>query len=155
MDQINDKIYNEISPKSRNVNRRPKLAPLNIKFDLKANSPVKENEELSFYADSRSKLKLFNEDKAVSPSIGYDTDDSNDQKCKITMPAMTTGPKINGSGFKNFASISYGSNDSTEMEDEYLELMEMESMDDDENATQMPSDLRSLLCKHPSKSKFT
>lgn len=49
-------------------------------------------------------------------------------------------------GFKVYGSLSSGSNDSNEMEDEYLELMELENIDDD-NDTKMPSDIRSLLCK--------
>jgi M-phase inducer phosphatase len=47
-----------------------------------------------------------------------------------------------GNGFQMFHSLSSGSMESCD--DEFMELMEMENMDED---TQMPSDLKSLICK--------
>jgi M-phase inducer phosphatase len=49
-----------------------------------------------------------------------------------------------GNGFKVFHSLSSESNESMDPDDEYMELMEMENMDED---AQMPNDLNSLFCK--------
>lgn len=54
----------------------------------------------------------------------------------------SNGSSRMGNGFKIFNSLSSGSMESCD--DEFMELMEMENMDED---TQMPSDLKSLICK--------
>lgn len=56
----------------------------------------------------------------------------------------SSGSSRMGNGFKVFHSLSSGSNESMDPDDEYMELMEMENMDED---AQMPNDLNSLFCK--------
>jgi M-phase inducer phosphatase 2 len=61
---------------------------------------------------------------------------------KYTM--SSGGSSRMGNGFKVFHSLSSGSNESIDPDDEYMELMEMENMDED---AQMPTDLSSLFSK--------
>lgn len=56
----------------------------------------------------------------------------------------SNGSSRMGNGFKVFHSLSSSSNESIDPDDEYMELMEMENLDED---SQMPNDLTSLFCK--------
>lgn len=68
----------------------------------------------------------------------------NDQQHTPTKSTMKGINNRFGNRFKVYDSTSSCSNDSAELEDEFLELIEMENYDEE---AQLPNDLRSLLCK--------
>jgi len=153
----------ENSPITRNPSRRPQ----NINFDMKAALLNDEDDDMSFYplnrpfygvkmngenisSDEHNKLR----DQVTAPLLTL-VEPNSPKKCDLKSlesahrtpskyTIMSTGSSRLGNGFKVYDSISSGSNESNEMEDEYLELMEMENLDEE---TQMPSDMKSLLCK--------
>jgi M-phase inducer phosphatase len=165
----------ENSPITRNLSRRLLISPQNINFDLKSDLQNDEDDEddMSFYPLNRpfygvqlngENISLEDEhDKIreqetapiltlVEPNSPKKSDLSSESahRTPSKYTVMSTGSSRLGNGFKVYDSISSGSNESNEMEDEYLELMEMENLDDE---TQMPSDLSSLLCKDVKHSK--
>lgn len=176
------------------------IAPQQVNFDIKFDSPEKENnitEDISFYASSNLVLSprpcpispCHDDISLLSPgsspsmfiiennvqlprSISHDStsmdsgysglrqDSSNSrlsQTSSISASAFqfvepkqpeTTPSKMSaslsssGMGFTVFHSLSSGSGESAD--DDYMELMDMESLDDN---AQMPPDLSSLICK--------
>lgn len=84
---------------------------------------------------STASASAFNFIKPISPA-------SSRTPSKFTM--TSNGSSRMGNGFKAFNSLSSGSMDSCDPDDEFMELMEMEDMDED---AQMPTDLKSLICK--------
>lgn len=177
------------------------MAPQIVNFDIKCDSPGKENvgseEDISFYSshspaasprhqcptspliyaaiiekqntmsfnsqesasmdsdsgfgsghNSNSRLSTasssaFNFVKPCPPeSFTLTSPSSNRTPSKYTM--SSTGSSRMGNGFKVFNSLSSSSMDSCDPDDEFMELMEMENMDED---AQMPADLKSLICK--------
>lgn len=179
------------------------MAPQIVNFDIKCDSPGKENlgeEDISFYA-SHSPAASPRQCHITSPSIyaidknvmhcnsqdstsmdsGYSglhhpesnnmlsssvesssssaftflkpkrpsengfistSPPSQQQRTPSKYSLTSSGSSRMGNGFKIFNSLSSGSMESCD--DEFMELMEMENMDED---TQMPSDLKSLICK--------
>ncbi|KAL7051627.1 hypothetical protein ACKWTF_004538 [Chironomus riparius] len=166
----------ENSPITRNSSRRTLISPQNINFDLKSdlqNDEDDDEDDMSFYPLNRpfygvqlngENISSLNEqDKIrvqetaplltlVEPNSPKKSDSSSESahRTPSKYTVMSTGSSRLGNGFKVYDSISSGSNESNEMEDEYLELMEMENLDEE---TQMPSDLSSLLCKDVKHSK--
>lgn len=205
---------------TRGVQRRLNIAPQIVNFDIKCDSPGKENmseEDISFYASNDCSLAsprhcaalspCRNDDEeclspGTSPSIftidnnamhahsqdsksiesvfneGLQTDISNSSISKTSTSSSTTsaftfvkpkcpesfnssplsqnrtpskftltssGSSRMGNNFRVYNSLSSGSNESMDPDDEYMQLMEMETMDDEE--AQMPNDLNSLFCK--------
>lgn len=89
-------------------------------------------------------LKPKSPESSSSPtSISHHHEQRTPSKYTLT----SSGSCRMGNGFKVFHSLSSGSNESMDPDDEYmdLELMEMENMDED--AHQMPNDINSLFCK--------
>ncbi|XP_070499387.1 M-phase inducer phosphatase-like [Chironomus tepperi] len=155
----------ENSPITRNPSRRPLISPQNINFDLQSDLHNDEDDDMSFYplnrpfygvklngenisSDEQSKIRdqitapLLTLVEPNSPKKSSPSESADRTPSKYTI--TSTGSSRLGNGFKLYDSISSGSNESNEMEDEYLELMEMENLDEE---TQMPSDMCSLLCK--------
>lgn len=158
----------ENSPITRNSRRRPHISPQNINFDIKTDlQNDDDDEDISFYPLNRPFYGVRMNGENIS------SDEQHNIRDNITAPLLTlvepnspkkcdlksqesahrtpskykissTGSCRLGNGFRVYDSISSGSNESNEMEDEYLELMEMENLDEE---AQMPSDLNSLLCK--------
>lgn len=177
------------------------MAPQLVNFDLKCDSPGKENvgeEDISFYSshspaasprhlcptspsiytaiDNKRNAMSFNSQDSVSMDSGFGSEQhSNNRLSTISKSAfnfvkpcppsetyISTSPASshhrtpskytmtsNGSsrmvnGFKVFSSLSSNSIDSCDPDDEFMELMEMENMDED---AQLPTDLKSLICK--------
>lgn len=160
----------ENSPVTRNIRRRPLISPQNINFDLKSdleNDEDEDDDDMSFYPLNRpfygvqlngENISTLDEQSKIRDQITLplltlvepnspkksDLESENAHRTPLKYKIMSTGSSRLGNGFKVYDSISSGSNESNEMEDEYLELMEMENLDEE---AQMPSDLSSLLCK--------
>lgn len=182
---------------ARGIRARKNMAPQIVNFDIKCDSPGKENvgseEDISFYSSHSPALsprhqcptspsifaaiieKSFNRQESVSMDSDSGFDSGHNSNSRISTASSSafnfikpcppesftsTSPASNrtpskytmtsngssrmGNGFKVFNSLSSGSMDSCDPDDEYMELMEMENMDED---AQMPADLKSLICK--------
>lgn len=170
----------ENSPVTRNISRRPLISPQNINFDLKSDlqNDDEDDDTMSFYPLNRpfngvqlngENISTSDEESKIrdqitaplltliepnipkkSPLLSESESESAHQTPSKPYKILSTGSSRLGNGFKVYDSISSGSNESNEMENEYLELMEMENLDEE---TQMPSDLISLLCKDVKSSK--
>lgn len=183
---------------ARGARARKNVNPQIVNFDLKCDSPGKENvgeEDISFYSalspsasprqcsaaspslryaistknamsfnsqdsssmdsgysglhrNSNSRISTastsaFNFIKPCPPSDGYISSPSSHRTpSKYSMTA--NGSSRMGNGFKMNSLTDSESRDSCDPDDEFMELMEMENMDED---AQMPTDLKSLICK--------
>lgn len=186
--------------RARAVQRRQNIAPLQVNFDLKYESPEKDanmGEDISFYGTSNTASSprpcpvspFRNEESLLSPGTSPSLFIINDEKLprqdsssmdsgysggqqlsqsstsssafqfiepkrpetsssSSPPPTMKTPSKnssLNLSSRMNFSIFQSISSSSTEtMEDELMDLMDLESVDED---AQLPNDINSLICK--------
>lgn len=105
------------------------------------------NNMLSSSVESSSSSSAFTFLKPKRPSEnGFisTSPPSQNQRTPSKFSLSSSGSSRMGNGFKVFHSLSSGSMESSDPDDEFMELMEMENLDED---TQMPADLKSLICK--------
>lgn len=92
----------------------------------------------------------FNFIKPKCPETFSVTSPTNLHRTPSKYTMTSNGSSRMGNGFKVFHSLSSESSESIDPDDDYMELMEMENMDED---AQMPNDLSSLFCKDIKNSK--